>query len=419
MEGYTEKLALFQKRPNNTGELTETYIDYKSQGQLNNEAPLHFHVANNGLTYIDLSKSRLAMKLKITRKDGVAMKNTDLVGTSNIPLHALWRRMELFLRDKLVSGSDTMYPYKAYIDYITKMSDREQKTIGSSVLFNKDTPGTFDFIPEKPEKTDGYLNQGFGKRFLKFRDGATVELIDTPKLDFFYTDKLLLNGIPLDLKLFPSPSDFVLLCKKNDYVLNLLECTFRVCHVRVNPEILFAHDEVLKKGKMAEYHFDHNDLKSYTIAPGLSTFSVDNMWLDRVPRNLMLAFVDSDRFNGKIDKNPFSFEHNNTQQIALYVNGTPVPNRPIEADFERKLYTDAYLRLEEKNANLSLYEFGNNYTLFNMNIRPDDTIGARGYTRMEIKFGKPLEKATVLLLYATFDKTLSISHERSVNVTEN
>jgi hypothetical protein len=146
MAGYSEKLAIFQSRAKNDGELLETYIDYKSQGQLHNDSSLHFHVANNGSTYIDLSKSKLVMKVKIVRKDGVAMKNTDIVSTANIPLHAMWRRMEFFLRDKLVSGSDTMYPYKAYIDCITKITEQEQKTSGGAMLYYKDTPPFFDDI---------------------------------------------------------------------------------------------------------------------------------------------------------------------------------------------------------------------------------------------------------------------------------
>ena len=416
MAGYSEKLALFQTRPDNDGELVETFIDYKSQGQLQHDSALHFHVANNGSTYIDLSKSKLAMKVKIVRKDGVALKPGEIVNTSNIPLHAMWRRMEFYLRDKLVSGSDNMYPYKAYIDYITKTTEQEQKTSGGATLYYKDTPAYFDDIAATE---DAMENEGFKKRYAAFMEGRTVELIDTPKLDFFNSDKLVINGVPMDLKLFPSSSEFVLLCKKNDYELKLLECSFRVCHVQVNPDIVLAHSEVMNEGTLAEYPFVYSDLKTYTIPQGLSTFSTDNMWLDRVPRNVLVAFVDSDRYNGKIEKNPFLFDNNTTQQIAMYVNGTPVPNRPIEADFEQRIYTDAYLRLDEKNQNITKYEFAYGYTLFNMKIRPKDSIGTRGYTRMELKFGRPLSTAKVMLMYATFDKKLTISKVRGVEIEDN
>ena len=64
-------------------------------------------------------------------------------------------------------------------------------------------------------------------------------------------------------------------------------------------------------GALAVYDFTHTDLKRYTIAPGLTTYSVDNMWLDRIPKNVKAVFVDVDRFNGKIDHHYYQ-RHNLT-----------------------------------------------------------------------------------------------------------
>ena len=67
---------------------------------------------------------------------------------------------------------------------------------------------------------------------------------------------------------------------------------------------------------------------------------------------------------------------------------------------------------------MTLYEFSSSCSIFNFKIRLDNSISARGYTRLECKFAKPLPKATVLLLYASFDKTLGISHARAVDIIE-
>ena len=114
---------------------------------------------------------------------------------------------------------------------------------------------------------------------------------------------------------------------------------------------------------------------------------------------------DADRFNGKIDKkkNLFVFYHYYLHQMTLYVNGALLPNRPIEADFEQQLVTDAYQRLEEKRLNLTLYKFRNSHSIFDSTIRPDNSIRARGYTRLDCKFAKPLPKATVLLIIKSID----------------
>ena len=86
---------------------------------------------------------------------------------------------------------------------------------------------------------------------------------------------------------------------------------------------------------------------------GLSTYIVDSMWLDRIPRNLMAAFVHSDRFNGYIDKNLLLFYHNYLRQMTFYVNKAALPNRLIEVDFKSRV-TDVYKRLEERRRKLSL-----------------------------------------------------------------
>ena len=88
--------------------------------------------------------------------------------------------------------------------------------------------------------------------------------------DFFHVNKLVLNGIPIDLKLYPSSQAFILMSKSDNYEVKLIDCTFRICHVHVNSEIITTHVTVLKEGAPAIYNFTHTDLKNYTISPGLT-----------------------------------------------------------------------------------------------------------------------------------------------------
>ena len=129
------------------------------------------------------------------------------------------------------------------------------------------------------------------------------------------------------------------------YKLNLLECTFRIYHIHVNNDIIMAHNAMLKEGEPAVNNFTHThtDLKSYTRAPGLSTFKVD-MWLDR-------------------------------------------------SQFRKQsLYWCIWQTGREKT---SLNQVRIRLFVFHIQLRPRDSIGARGYTRVECKFAKLLPKATV------------------------
>ena len=111
-----------------------------------------------------------------------------------MPFHTMWRTMEFYLQDKLVSGSDDNYLYKAYMEYITSTSEEEQITAGESMLFQKDSPGIFDNVKATDDKIS---NEGFEYKFHRFLNGAVVELIGMPRTDLFHVNKLILNGIPM------------------------------------------------------------------------------------------------------------------------------------------------------------------------------------------------------------------------------
>ena len=67
---YSSKLALFQPSPIERGIETEKYIEYRSTTAPAHGATIEFSIAGNGPDYIDLTKSRLAVKFKITKADG-------------------------------------------------------------------------------------------------------------------------------------------------------------------------------------------------------------------------------------------------------------------------------------------------------------------------------------------------------------
>ena len=53
--------------------LSENYVDYKPQGQLQSNSAVHCYVPNDGSKYIDLQKTKLIVKVNLSRNDGAAM----------------------------------------------------------------------------------------------------------------------------------------------------------------------------------------------------------------------------------------------------------------------------------------------------------------------------------------------------------
>lgn len=67
--------------------------------------------------------------------------------------------------------------------------------------------------------------------------------------------------------------------------------------------------------------------------------------------------------NPVVCKNPFNFKHNKISLFSLFVNGTQIPNQPIEMDFSNNNITAlAYSILFQANGILHAIE-GNAITL--------------------------------------------------------
>ncbi|KAF7990194.1 hypothetical protein HCN44_011489, partial [Aphidius gifuensis] len=71
--------------------------------------------------YIDLPHTLLKIRAKIVDKNGAAAPATDAVGPVNLTLHSLFQKVDVLFNQKLVSASNSTYPYRAYIETILRM----------------------------------------------------------------------------------------------------------------------------------------------------------------------------------------------------------------------------------------------------------------------------------------------------------
>ena len=130
--------------------------------------------------------------------------------------------------------------------------------------------------------------------------------------------KSLKNGVPLELKMYPSSSDFVLMSETKDcYSMNIVNCTLRVCFVELNPKILEPHDKVTAENQVDYYPLTMMDTKTFSIPAGLTSYSFENPWLNLEPLNIYVAFIEAENFYGKVESNLFELQHMNLQRLEL------------------------------------------------------------------------------------------------------
>ncbi|OOY93678.1 hypothetical protein BOW18_12190 [Solemya velum gill symbiont] len=134
---HDTSLALFQTPQTVLGSQGTEWVTYRPVNQLTGGSAIEFTIPPMANTYLDLQRTLLNLKVKITKSDGsdVGALTDDEVGLVNAPLHTLFSQVDLNVQQQPMSEVGSCYPYKAYLDVLLNTEDKVELT---SQLFAKD-----------------------------------------------------------------------------------------------------------------------------------------------------------------------------------------------------------------------------------------------------------------------------------------
>ena len=90
--------------------------------------PIEFNVSGTGEEYLDLARTQLYVKAKITKANGTALDADTQVGPVNLFLHSLFSHVDVSLNERLISPSTNTYPYRAMLESLLNYGE-EAKTV--------------------------------------------------------------------------------------------------------------------------------------------------------------------------------------------------------------------------------------------------------------------------------------------------
>ena len=411
---HQSQLNLFTKTPSDTSLKSKEWIEYKPTNQINDTSAINFSITAQSSAYVDLKSSVLNVKLRLTNGDGTPMNEAIVAGLVNTPLHSIFRQVDVTFQQTPLSHSGNNYPYKAYIDTILKTNENVQKGELTSQLFYKDVGPDTDDAKTGP-------NSGLFNRSLATKGGKVVDLEGSLLIDVFQQPKLLLNGVSIGIKLWPSLDSFRLITDtiKADLKVQIVDASFRLCVQRIDGGLMMAHEKMIKM-EPAIYPYLKSDIKTTSIASGQYSFSVDDVFQGLVPCKLIVGLVSSAAYMGDYRKNTFSFRDYDCSSMGFYVDGQSYPSQPLRPNYEANQYIDSYRTLTtfRKDVNINRYDYTEGYCLYVLEVDPyySFNIKRKGHCRLEMKFAKPLPESVTLILYATFPDILHIDASRSVFV---
>ena len=185
----------------------------------------------------------------------------------------------------------------------------------------------------------GGNNAGLNTRATKFARSAVVELIGRPHLDVFQQERLIPPNIDLNMRLIPSPNDFV--CKSADPAQGGQQENYKFVIQRANLIIRTKKlTSTAQKALMDLFllqnmvHFlSRVQMKHLSIPANQTSINLDNIFTGALPDIVVVGVVSDADLAGGYQRNPFNYQNFGVNRIELKRNGTPRPTEGYTPNF--------------------------------------------------------------------------------------
>ena len=99
------ELDLFTIPATQTSITKGQWIEYHPLSNITDTGPIEFNISGTGEEYLDLAKTQLFVKAKITKANGDNLDPNTQVGPVNLFLHSLFSQVDVSLNERLISPS--------------------------------------------------------------------------------------------------------------------------------------------------------------------------------------------------------------------------------------------------------------------------------------------------------------------------
>lgn len=413
-EKHDNELALFTQPEIEIATQKREWITVRPINQLTEGAAIEFNVPGTSMTYIDLGNLLLHLKLKIVKADGTNIDDTDKVGLTNNALHSVFSQVDVNIQQQPTSEVGSNYAYKAYMDTLLQCQNEHDL---QCLMFIKDESGA-----DMDDADPSGKNNGLFLRAKYTALSQELDLIGRLHVDVCQQDRLIINGVPINIKLWQSSDRFrVMTSGEEQYKVKITEAALKVASVKIKPDVIVGQNDVIKKSS-ALYPYSRSVIKTYAVPQGQFSFIADDMFQGDVPQQLVVGVVESTAVHGSYAKNPFNFQNFNCIYAGFFVDGQSTPSEPLQPNYKSDQFIDAYQNLywdqRERAISITRHDFKGGYCLYvfrpngDTKARPEE----RAHTRLELKFSEALPSTCTVIAYAKFPALMAIDDTRHVTL---
>jgi hypothetical protein len=418
------ELDIFAVPPTQTQIQKGAWISYLPTTNITDSGAIEFQIQPSD-DAVDLANTQLYIRAKITKSDGTALADDSAVAPCNLFFQSLFEQVDIHVSNRLVTGGNNTYPYRAYLETLLNYGEDDKKSWLAAELWHDDTPGRLDNVYAIPPPADSKVNAGWTARRAYAANSASFEMRGSLHLDLLHQERYMLNHTGIRFRLLRSKNAFNLMAADatQNYKTVIEEAVLYIRKTTLSPAVQIGYAQALQVST-AKYPITRVDVKSFTIPTGSWSVNRDNLFLGSLPRRMVLGLVDAAAFNGDYTKNPYNFQHFNTSFLSVSIDGDQIPYKPFEPNFKTGQYIDSYLTLfscMDKGGNSITREaYPKGFTLFVFDFTPDlgcvDHLNLirQGNLRIELRFREALTTSVNCVVLAEFDNILEIDNDRNV-----
>lgn len=236
-----------------------------------------------------------------------------------------------------------------------------------------------------------------------------------------------MNNLHLHVKLLPSDAAFAIRTPVENtraYRMEISHCILYLRRVKVISHISLAHEQGLMN-QNALYPFERTEMQNIILSQGVQSKNIEGFTHGKLPKFIMLGFVNHRSFNGDHHSSPFQFQGFTVSHLGLKKGGESVSHSAFTPDnnsFVREYLH--YLRSCQSASQsgsvpqLSYPLFANDNTVFAFDLTPEGAAlwygQKEGNLRLEIRFRQALHEPVSLIVMCVYDSLIEVTKHREI-----
>ena len=223
------ELNLFSGPPTKTSLEKKHWVEHQPVSSVADEGPITFMVPGTEEDYVDLLKTILVVRAKVTKANGADLDANEKVEMVNNFLHSLFKQIDVFLKEKQVTQATSTCAYRSYLETLLNHGATAKNSQLTASLFSKDKAGKMD-VADPMVATPADANLGLKTRYKFSQESGTIEMAGPIFCDVFMTERLLLSYVDIKLVLNRNIQEFNSMAAPNDadYGVKLIDAYLKI-----------------------------------------------------------------------------------------------------------------------------------------------------------------------------------------------